>query len=263
MESYISALVVSFGLIIGSFLNVVIYRLPLAIVKKKSVIKKLLWPSSFAPCCKKPLVWFENIPLFSWLFLKGRCRYCKKKISLRYPFVELLTAFVFYFTFIKMGLTYQTILWFYFFAILIPLIWIDIDHFLLPNVLTLNLLVMGLLASFMGILSLDFKDACLGAVLGFLIPWSVNKLYFLWKKRDGFGGGDFKLLSGIGAWLGWAKIIPILTLSSMLALTYTLLLLVIGKKMTLNTALPFGPFLIISSTFFVFYTHSILIGLSL
>jgi prepilin signal peptidase PulO-like enzyme (type II secretory pathway) len=263
MESISPVLVITFGLIIGSFLNVVIYRLPLATFKKKSAIKNLLWPPSFAPCCKKPIAWFENIPVFSWLFLQGRCRNCKKKISLRYPLIELLTAFVFYFTFIKMGLTYQTALWFYFFSILIPLAYIDIDHFLLPDVLTLNLIVMGLLGSFIGFLSLDFKDSCLGALLGFLIPWSVNKLYFLWKKRDGFGGGDFKLLSGIGAWLGWAKIIPILTLSSLLALTYTLLLLVIGKKITLNTALPFGPFLIISSAFFVFYTHSTLIGLSL
>jgi leader peptidase (prepilin peptidase)/N-methyltransferase len=258
MNSLAPIFVIVFGLIIGSFLNVLIYRLPLAFFKKKSATKSILWPPSFAPCCKKPLKWFENIPLLSWIFLLGRCGYCKKKISFRYPFVELVTAIIFYFIYLKIGPSYQLILWFYFFSILIPLIWIDIDHFLLPDVLTLNLIVVGLLVSLLGLLSLDFKDSFLGALLGFLIPWSVNKLYFLWKKHDGFGGGDFKLLSGIGAWLGGAKILPILTLSSILALTYTLFLFVIGKKMTLNTALPFGPFLIISSGVFVFYSHSLL-----
>jgi prepilin signal peptidase PulO-like enzyme (type II secretory pathway) len=263
MESLTPILIIAFGLIIGSFLNVIIYRLPTAVYKKKSVVTSLLWPSSFAPCCKKPLKWFENIPLLSWAFLLGHCRYCKKNISLRYPFVEILTASVFYLTFLKMGLTNQSFLWLYFFSIVIPLIWIDIDHFLLPDVLTLNLLLIGLLGSFIGFLSLDFKDSCLGAILGFSILWSVNKLYFLWKKREGFGGGDFKLLAALGAWLGWVKILPILTLSSLMALTYTLFLMLIGKKMTLKTALPFGPFLIISGSLLVFYSHSFLIGFSL
>lgn len=260
MYSVIPIFVIFFGLIIGSFLNVVIYRLPLALNKKNSVIKNLLWPPSFSPCCKKSLKWFDNIPLLSWFFLLGRCRYCNRKIAFRYPLVELVTAITFFIVFLKIGLNYQLILWFYFFSILIPLIWIDIDHFLLPDVLTLNLIFAGILVSILNLISLDFLDSLLGTLIGFLIPWSINRLYFLWKKRDGFGGGDFKLLAGIGAWLGWAKIIPILTLSSLLALTYTLFLFILGKKITLNSALPFGPFLIISSSFFVFNTYSLLSG---
>lgn len=263
MQSLTSILVIALGLIIGSFLNVVIYRSPSAIYKKKSIIKSLIEPPSFAPCCKKSLKWFENIPILSWAFLLGHCHYCKKKISIRYPFIECFTAIIFYLLFKKFGFTYQIFLWFYFFSILISLTWIDIDHFLLPNVFTLNLLIIGLIASFTKLLPLSFNDSIIGAILGFFIPWAVNQLYFFWKKRDGFGGGDFKLLSALGAWLGWTKILPILTLSSVIALTYTLFLLLLGKKMTLKTAIPFGPFLIISGGFFVFYSSSLLLGFTL
>jgi leader peptidase (prepilin peptidase)/N-methyltransferase len=244
------------GLIVGSFLNVVIYRLPKAVIKQYkdpsqyhflNPLSVISTPRSFAPCCKKQLSWFENMPVLSWALLHGRCRYCKKPISYRYPLIEILTATFFYICFNKYGISPATFLWAIFFSYIIALSFIDLDTFLLPDLLTFSLLIIGLIASSLHLTSIAIESAALGAVLGYVLPWSVNKIYYMWRKQDGFGGGDFKLLAGLGAWLGWKSIIPIISIASVTALVTTFLLMLYGKKINLKTQLPFGPFLILAS----------------
>ena len=252
----ISLMVIIFGLIVGSFLNVVIFRLPKAIIKQYKYpshyhfldpFRIISAPRSYAPCCKKQLTWFENIPVLSWVLLLGRCRYCKKPISFRYPFIEILTAIFFYICFNKYGISSSTFLWMIFFSYVITLSFIDLDTFLLPDLLTLSLLIIGLIASSLHYTSISIESALLGSFLGYILPWSVNKIYFMWRKHDGFGGGDFKLLSGLGAWFGWQSIIPIISIASVTAIAITFLLMLYGKKINLKTQLPFGPFLIMAS----------------
>jgi len=254
-------MIIIFGLIVGSFLNVVIYRLPKAIIKQYKYpsqyhflnpIRTISSPRSFAPCCKKQLIWFENIPVLSWVFLKGRCRYCDQSISYRYPLVEILTAAFFFMCFYKYGISITSFLWMIFFSLIITLGFIDLDTFLLPDLLTLSLLAIGLIASLFQIILISFESSLLGSILGYGLPWSVNKIYLLWRKHDGFGGGDFKLLAGLGAWLGWQSIIPIISIASVNALVITVLLMLYGKKINLKTQIPFGPFLIIGSVIMFF-----------
>ena len=252
----LSFAIIILGLIVGSFLNVVIYRLPKAIIKQYkypsqqhflSPIRSISTPRSFAPCCKKQLTWFENIPVLSWILLQGKCRYCKNPISYRYPLIEILTAIFFFVCFNKYGVTSETLLWVIFFSYVIALSFIDLDTFLLPDLLTLSLLIIGLVASSLNYISISFESSLSGAILGFALPWTVNKIYFMWRKHDGFGGGDFKLLAALGAWLGWQSIIPIISIASVSALATTFLLMLYGRKINLKTQLPFGPFLIMAS----------------
>ena len=252
----LSFAIIILGLIIGSFLNVVVYRLPKAIIKQfknpaqnqfLDPLKVISKPRSFAPCCKKQLKWFENIPVLSWIFLQGRCRFCKNPISYRYPLIEILTAIFFYFCFKKYGITSEAFLWAIFFSYLIALAFIDLDTFLLPDLLTLSLCAIGLFSSSFKLISIPIESALLGSILGYCLPWSVNKIYYLWRKHDGFGGGDFKLLASLGAWLGWQSIVPIISIASIMALVSSLFLILYGKKINLKSQLPFGPFLIIGS----------------
>jgi leader peptidase (prepilin peptidase)/N-methyltransferase len=252
----LSFAIIILGLIIGSFLNVIIYRLPKAIIKQYKYpsqhhfldpLSTISAPRSYAPCCKKQLTWFENIPVLSWIFLQRKCRYCNKSISYRYPSIEILTAFFFLICFNKYGLHPETFLWAIFFSYLITLSFIDLDTFLLPDLLTLSLLAIGLMSSSLRLISIPIESALLGSILGYGLPWSVNKIYFMWRKHDGFGGGDFKLLAALGAWLGWKSIIPIISIASLSALAITFLLMLHGRKINLKTQLPFGPFLIIAS----------------
>jgi leader peptidase (prepilin peptidase)/N-methyltransferase len=252
----LSFAIIILGLIVGSFLNVVIYRLPKAVIKQYkhpsqnhfldslSAISK---PRSYAPCCKKQLAWFENIPLLSWILLQGQCRHCKKPISYRYPLIEILTATFFFLCFNKYGVNPEAFLWAIFFSYLVALCFIDLDFFLLPDLLTLSLCLLGLIASLLQLISVPIESALLGSVLGYSLPWSVNKIYYLWRKHDGFGGGDFKLLGSLGAWMGWQSVIPIISIASITALLATFLLMLYGKKISLKTQLPFGPFLILAS----------------
>lgn len=237
-----------FGLIIGSFLNVVIHRLPKSIlVDQTDSLSCLMWPSSTAPCCGARLEWYENIPVFSWLFLKGRCGHCGASIAPRYILVEVLTALCFAGSSWQFGLTPTGVAYALFMALLISLFFIDLETYLLPDKLTLPLLWFGLGASTLGLTPVAPADAIWGACLGFTLPWSVNQLYKLKRKHDGFGGGDFKLLAALGAWTGWLQIVPILCVASILGL-FTIVLLTAFKRqqLTLNKAFPFGPFLIAS-----------------
>ncbi len=256
MENFIEIFIASvFGLIVGSFLNVVIYRLPKAILNEsESSLRCLLWPGSTAPCCGKVLHWYENIPVFSWLFLRGKCGYCKQPISPRYILVELLTTGAFAWSAWSYGLSISGGIYAVFFAIAISLFFIDLETFLLPDRLTYSMLWLGLLAAAFGYISISPSDAIFGSCLGYLLPWSINTVYFLVRKHDGLGGGDYKLLAALGAWVGWVDIVPLLCGASVIGLVVIGLVSVVKReKLLMNQALPFGPFLLLSGLSFILW----------
>lgn len=243
------------GLCIGSFLNVVIHRLPLMLERgwrldsaemlgvKVEVPPELTLakPRSRCPACGHPIAWHENIPVLSWLRLRGKCSACGAGISARYPLVEILTGLLFAATASRFGTQPATLLWCAFVGVLVALAGIDWDTTLLPDNMTLPLLWAGLVAAALG-LTIPLKSALWGAVAGYLSLWTV---YWLFKKatgKEGMGYGDFKLLAALGAWLGMQMVLPIVLAASVLGA-------LVGIAMKMSGALregryvPFGPFL--------------------
>ena len=246
--------VVVLGLIFGSFFNVVIYRAPIFLegkFKKKqqaSLLNQLAWPASFCTSCKTKIKWFDNIPILSWLVLKGRCRHCHKTIKIRYCIVELLTAFIFSYSFLEFGFSYTTVYWIALFSILTILFFIDFETYYLPDFFTFTLILLALVGSYLEITQIAITDALVGGLIGFFVLYAINFLYKTARKADGFGGGDFKLLAGLGALFGWPSVLIIIGTSSILGLVCILLMTLFNqKKIQLNSMLPFGPFLILAS----------------
>ncbi len=241
------------GLIFGSFFNVVIHRLPQVLdhnlsknLPKQSVLKNISYPKSHCPSCKNAIPWYDNIPLLSWVFLLGRCRRCRTSISPIYITVECITMLFFSYSYWRYGLSLEAFVWIAFFSLLILLFFIDLQSFYLPDVLTYTLTALGLLLSFVGLTGIDLTVSLMGGTLGFLLFFLINLLYKLWRKVDGFGGGDMKLLAGLGSWMGFKSLLPIVMLSSIIAICFAILMLVIGRRYKMNSMLPFGPFLILS-----------------
>lgn len=256
LETLLSPVVLALlGLCIGSFLNVVIHRLPLMLERswrlesaemlgveaEVAEFITLSRPRSRCPSCGHAIRWYENIPLASWLWLRGRCAGCGTRISVRYPLVELLTGALFALLAWRFGPTPVVLLWCGFVAVLVALAGIDWDTTFLPDNLTLPLLWAGLVASALG-WTLPLADAVWGAVAGYLSLWSVYWLFKLATGKEGMGFGDFKLLAALGAWLGLKMILPIVLAASIVGA-------VVGIVMKLNASLregryvPFGPFL--------------------
>lgn len=257
------SLAVVFGLMIGSFLNVVIYRLPLILEQdwklqcqellgidqkeKKTKPFNLAQPGSHCPKCGQAITPLQNIPVLSYLLQKGRCRHCKVHISLRYPLVELLTAMLTVLVLSQLGITIEAVLGILIVWALIVLTFIDIDHQLLPDDITLPLLWSGLLAHVIwpDIYGVSLKSAVIGAISGYLILWIVYQAFRLLTGKEGMGFGDFKLLAVFGAWLGWQMLPLVILVSSAIgAITGIIVLLTLGKDK--NTPLPFGPYLCIA-----------------
>ena len=247
------------GLCIGSVLNVVIHRLPLMLERGwKADSAEMLGltieaneaseppltlskPRSRCPSCSHPIAWYENIPVASFLWLRGKCSACKVAISPRYPLVEVLTGALFAAIGWRFGATPTALLWCGFAAVLVALAGIDWDTTLLPDNLTLPLLWAGLVASALG-WTIPLSDALWGAVAGYLSLWSVYWLFKLTTGKEGMGFGDFKLLAALGAWLGLKMVLPVVLAASILGAVVG-----IGMKMasTLREGryVPFGPFL--------------------
>lgn len=244
------------GLCIGSFLNVVVHRLPLMLerqwraesaellgieAKDEGAPLSLSRPRSRCPHCGHQIRWFENIPLVSWLALRARCSACKAPISARYPLVEIFTGALLAAVGWRFGATPATLLWCGFAATLVALAAIDWDTTLLPDSLTLPLLWAGLIAAAVG-WTLPLATALWGVVAGYLSLWSVYWLFKLTTGKEGMGRGDFKLLAAMGAWLGWQMLLPILLGASIIGA-------IVGIAMKLSASLregryvPFGPFL--------------------
>lgn len=252
------------GLLVGSFLNVVIYRLPVmmqAAWKRDSVAYlreqgykleeipaqeeprfNLMLPRSRCRECGHAITALENIPLISYLVLRGRCRGCGTSIGIRYPVMELVTALAFAYCGYRWGLTTTAGAWAGFSAVIMALVMIDWDTTLLPDDMTLPLLWAGLIAAWTGIIDTTLSQAVIGAVVGYMSLWSVCALFKLATGKQGMGHGDFKLLAALGAWLGIAAILPIVLLSSVLGA-------IIGLGLKFSHGLreggymPYGPFL--------------------
>ncbi len=244
------------GLCIGSFLNVVIHRLPLMMERDwKLESAELLGvkvdipgpitlsaPRSRCPSCTHPIGWQENIPLVSYLALRGRCAACKTPISMRYPAIELLTAVLFAACGWRFDAHPATLLWCGLCATLVALAFIDLDTQFLPDDLTLPLMWAGIVSSALGWTPVPLAASVGGAVAGYLSLWFVFHAYRLIRGKEGMGAGDFKLLAALGAWMGWQLIPSIILLSSAVGALVGIGLIVL-RSHDKNVPIPFGPYL--------------------
>ncbi len=248
-------LVILLGLLFGSFLNVVIYRLPIMLRTQwrqecqtflhpdhptpSLPIFNLMQPASHCPSCQRPVAFYDNVPILSYLLLKGRCRGCQTHIPLRYPFIEALTALCFCAVVFCFGVSIQSGAYLLLTLSLLSLSVIDIDHTILPDEIVLPTLWAGLLwSTLLG----TTPQAILGATLGYLSLWLVYWVFKIVTGKEGMGYGDFKLLSLLGAWLGWQSLPIILLLSASVGSVVGLTLIARGR-LTRNTPMPFGPFI--------------------
>jgi len=261
------------GLIIGSFLNVVIYRLPKMMEREwrqecaeyfpESNIQvpegklTLSTPRSTCPSCQTPLRIMDNVPVISWLLLRGKCAHCQVPISARYPLIELLTAAMSFLVAQHFGFSYFTIALLFFSYVLIAATFIDLDTMLLPDQLTLPLLWAGITLSLIGISPVSLQDAIIGAIAGYLALWSVYWVFKLATGKEGMGYGDFKLLAALGAWLGWQLLPLIILLSSLVGLVFGIIQLRL-KKQGIDKAFPFGPYIAIAGWIALLWGHEII-----
>jgi leader peptidase (prepilin peptidase)/N-methyltransferase len=259
------------GLLVGSFLNVVIYRVPVMLEREwraecaelgaagnpppvapaAPVAEKfnLVVPRSTCPACKAPIQAVQNIPVVSYLFLKGRCAACGVRISPRYPFVEALTGGLTAAVAWKLGFGWPALAAFVLTWYLIALTFIDIDHQLLPDNMTLPLMWLGIFLSLWagpaangGPIPVDLRSSVVGALAGYLSLWTIYHLFKLLTGKEGMGYGDFKLFAALGAWLGWQMLLPIILIAAAVGAVVGILILA-RKKQGHETPISFGPFL--------------------
>ena len=246
-----------FGLLVGSFLNVVIYRLPRMMEARWAAEAaeiegrdlpddtgtpfNLVVPRSRCPHCSHQITALENIPLLSWLWLRGRCAQCKARISARYPLIEALTGLLAAAAIWRFGLTVPGIAAVVLCFALVSLAFIDLDTQLLPDDITLPLLWLGLLVNLVGGF-VPLRDAVIGAMAGYLLLWSIYWTFRLLTGKEGMGYGDFKLLAALGAWFGWQSIPAIMLMSSVVGAVVGISLMVF-RSHGRETPIPFGPYL--------------------
>lgn len=260
-----------FGSIIGSFLNVVIYRLPIMLknewleeyadflkvkIQPHKQYFNLFLPASHCPTCKQNIPFYRNIPLVSFILQAGKCNTCGAIISWRYPLVELLTAIITMFTCLTLGVTIQSLLIVFLSWGLIAATFIDLQEQLLPDSIVLSLLWLGLFVNTFNILTTP-QNAIIGAIAGYLSLWLVAMLFKLVRKIDGMGHGDFKLFALFGAWLGW-KFLPLIILIASFTGTIVGLIWIVAKKYNLQKPLPFGPYLALAGWITIFWGEKIL-----
>ena len=234
---------------IGSFLNVCIYRLPTS----KSIADP---PRSICPSCNSPIRFYDNIPVLSYIWLKGRCRNCDVPISFRYPMVELMNGIFAMGLLFKFGLSLESLVYFVFISSLLVITFIDLDHQIIPDIITLPGIPMGIVASF-ALPTISFKASALGLLIGGGSLWFVAWAYNLIARRDGMGGGDIKLLAMIGTIIGWKGVIFTIFASSVMGSCIGITMMLIkGKNM--KYAIPFGPFLSIGAIAYVFFGSQII-----
>ena len=240
------------GSLWGSFSNVCIYRLP----NSGNVAKG----RSFCPDCKNKIKWFDNIPFFSYLFLKGKCRQCSKPISFQYFIVELLTAISFVLIFHIYGVSITTLLLLILSIFFIIIFFIDLKHFIIPNVLTFPLMIIGFLKSFDPNLNQtifpNYINSLIGGLFGYSIIWSIIFFYKKIRKKEGMGLGDAKLMAAIGFWFGWISIPFTIFISSVVALVLVVPSL-INQSRKMSSEIPFGPYIIIGCILYVTFANQI------
>jgi leader peptidase (prepilin peptidase)/N-methyltransferase len=244
------------GLLVGSFLNVVIHRLPKMLERQwaaecaelngtappEGEALNLVTPRSRCPKCGHQIRWYENIPVISYLALRGKCSACGTRIGVRYPVVEIATGALFFFAVRRWGATPEAAAWCLFSAAIVALAYIDWDTTLLPDDITLPLLWAGLMAAALRFTPLPLSQAVWGAVAGYMSLWLIYHAFRLLTGKQGMGYGDFKLFAALGAWFGWQALIPIILMASVIGA-------IIGIAMKVSSGLreggyvPFGPFL--------------------
>lgn len=235
------------GLIVGSFLNVCIYRLPLR--------QSVAWPGSRCTSCQRSLAWFENVPVLSWTVLRGRCRTCQAPISWVYPAVELLTGALFVATYMVYGLTPLFAVRVVFGCALVVLFAIDFVHQILPNVITLPGVAVGFLCSL--VMPPGWTSSLIGLLVGGLFPWAVAEGYSRVRGREGMGMGDLKMFAMVGAFLGWPLVWVTLILSSVMGIVIGGTLLAVSKR-GMETRIPFGTFIAVAALVCVLWEAPVL-----
>jgi leader peptidase (prepilin peptidase)/N-methyltransferase len=272
------------GLMVGSFLNVVIYRLPVMLDREWRAQCaeldghdhhaataaagprerfNLIVPRSACPSCKAPITALQNIPVISWVFLRGRCARCGAVISLRYPLVELLTGILSAWVAAQFGFGFPALAALILTWFLIALTVIDIDHQLLPDSLTLPLLWLGLTLSLWGPhggapVPVDVGSSLGGAVAGYLSLWSVYHLFRLVTGKEGMGYGDFKLFAALGAWLGWQMLLPVILIAAVVGALVGIALLTL-RRQSRATPIAFGPFLAAAGWLVLMFGHGVVV----
>ncbi|WP_297453836.1 A24 family peptidase [Persephonella sp.] len=239
-----------FGLIVGSFLNVVIYRLP----RGKSVASPAF---SFCPSCGQKIKWYDNIPVLSYLVLKGRCRYCGSKISLRYPFVEILTGIASVAAFWKTGVSVDYIFIFLFLALMIAITFIDIDFKIIPDEINFIGFVSGIVYSFF---RTDFSwiDALIGAAVGAGFLFGIAYFYLKFRGIEGLGMGDVKMMAFVGTYIGWFGSLFTIFFGSLLGAVVGILGAYLSKSEDKGKfEIPFGPFLALAAVIYLFFGETI------
>jgi len=240
------------GSLWGSFANVCVYRLPL----KRGVVKG----RSFCPKCKKKIFWYENIPIISYLILGGKCSKCKKKISSQYLLVELISIISFLVIYYFFGTSLTSALLMILFLSFIIIFFIDLKHYIIPNVLTFPLMALGFLKSFdpnLNPIFPNFINSLIGGIFGYLIIWSIIFFYKKIRNKEGMGLGDAKLLAVIGFWFGWVSIPFVIFLSSTIGLIVVIPDL-LKKKKKLTSQIPFGPYIFIATIIFIVFKDKFL-----
>lgn len=236
------------GALIGSFLNVCIYRIPAG--------ESIVTPPSRCPNCGSFIRWYQNIPVFSYLVLGGKCGSCRVRISWRYPFIEALTGALFVLVYFSFDFSAATVVYWLLVAALVVITFIDLDHQIIPDVISLPGIIIGFLCSF-AIPWLSWSDSLLGILLGGGSLWLVAVLYEFLTKKEGMGGGDIKLLAMLGAFLGWKAILPIIFISSLVGSLVGVPLMLV-KKADSKLAIPFGPFLALGALIYLFWGQKLI-----
>jgi len=236
------------GAVIGSFLNVVILRLP-------EPETSIAFPPSHCPHCQTPLRWFENIPILSYLVLRGKCGHCQATISPQYPVVELLTALLAVAVLAAFGISVTAVGMFVLCAALVTIIWIDIHHQIIPDVISLPGILLGFLFSFVSTF-VSWQDSLIGLLAGGGFFYLISLSYYLIRKQEGLGGGDIKLLALLGAFLGWQSLLFIIFISSLSGSIVGLIAMRSQKKGG-STRIPYGPFLALSGMVYLFFRPQI------
>jgi len=235
----------------GSFANVCIYRLP----QDKGVVSG----RSYCPKCKKKIVWYDNIPLISYFLLSGKCRKCKKKISFQYALVEFISILSFLIVYYLYGISLTSVLLMILSLSFIIIFFIDLKHFIIPNVLTFSMMALGFVKSFdpnLNPIFTNYINSLIGGIFGYGIIWSIIFFYKQIRKKEGMGLGDAKLFAVIGFWFGWISIPFIIFFSSIIALIKVAPDLMKNSK-KMSTQIPFGPYIILGTLIYLVFKNNL------
>ena len=240
-------LIILAGAVLGSFANVCVYRLPIQ--------KSIVGGRSFCPKCKKKIVWYDNIPIISFLSLNRKCRKCKKIIPIQYFLVEILNIVLFSIIYFVFGISLTSLLLMILAFVFIIVFFIDLKHYIIPNILTFPLMILGFVKSFdpnLNSLFPNYLNSLIGGMFGYGIIWSIIFFYKQIKNKEGMGLGDAKLLAAIGFWFGWISIPFVIFSSSIVALILVIPSL-LNKSRKFSSQIPFGPFIIIGCILYIIF----------